>query len=282
MTHSIIHRIFRQYRVLATILLTTVYMGCTVEAAEFVQVIHGPEAAPLEKLAASELADILGRVFDDVDVRSGSVIARRAGTIFFVGNPDTNPGIARNKFEWPKVTDQGIVIVSNDEQKLHAVGGRSPAATLWAVYELGHQLGIRYLLRGDVDPLHKRSFDLSDIEFTIEPQVRQRGWETIGAGAHSFESWGLSDHQRLIGQLAKMRFNHLILKIEPWHPFLQYDFEGVPKTTGTFWYGRKYVLTGDVVGKKAFGGAKFFSHPTFAETNSSADPIAAQQRFLAS
>lgn len=282
MIHSIAHRIFRKNRVLTAFLLTTLCMASAVEAAEFVQVIHGPEAAPLEKLAASELADILGRVFDDVEIRSGSVVARRAGTILFVGNPDTNPGIARNDFGWPKVTDQGLAIVSKSEQKLHAVGGGSPAATLWAVYELGHRLGVRYLLRGDIDPLNKRPFDLSDIEFTIEPQVRQRGWETIGAGAHSFESWGLADHQRVIRQLAKMKFNHLILKIEPWHPFLQYDFEGVTKTTGTFWYGRKYPLTGDVVGKKAFGGAKFFSHPTVANADSPAERNAAQQRFLTS
>jgi hypothetical protein len=277
MTHSIITRMFCQ-----TLVLITVLAVGEVEAAEFVQVIHGPKAAPLEKLAASELADILDRVFDDVEIRSGSVVAKRAGTILFVGNPDTNPGIARDNFDWPKVTDQGIVIVSNVEKKHHAVGGGSPAATLWAVYELGHRLGIRYLLRGDIDPLSKRPFDLSNVQATIEPQVRQRGWETIGMGAHSFESWGLADHQRVIGQLAKMKFNHLILKIEPWHPFLQYDFEGVTKTTGTFWHGRKYPLTGDVVGKKAFGGAKFFSHPTVADADSSADRNAAQQRFLTS
>lgn len=282
MIHSIVHRIICQNRLLPSVLLTTLFMAGTVEAAEFVQVIHGPEAAPLEKLAASELADLLGRVFDDVEIRSGSVVARRAGTILFVGNPDTNPGIARNNFEWPKITDQGIAIVSKREQKLHAVGGGSPAATLWAAYELGHRLGVRYLLRGDIDPLNKRPVDLSDIEFTIEPQVRQRGWETIGTGAHSFESWGLADHQRVIRQLAKMKFNHLILKIEPWHPFLQYDFESVTKTTGTFWHGRKYSLTGDVVGKKAFGGAKLFLHPTVANADSPAERNVAQQRFLMS
>ena len=276
MTNSIIARMFCHALVLTTVLVTTLLEVGAVEAAEFVQVIHGPEAAPLEKLAASELADILGRVFDDVELRSGSVVAQRAGTILFVGNPDTNPGIARNDFDWPKVTDQGIAVVSNSEQKLHAVGGGSPAATLWAVYELGHRLGIRYLLRGDIDPLSKRAFDLSGIEFTIEPQVRQRGWETLGAGAHTFESWGLADHQRVIRQLAKMKFNHLILKIEPWHPFLQYDFEGVTKTTGTFWHGRKYPLTGDVVGKKAFGGATVFAHPTLADADSPVDRIAAQ------
>lgn len=283
MIYSLVNRMLCQsLGLIAVVAVGTSVTISTIEAAEFVQVIHGPEADSLEKLAASELADILGRVFDDVDVRSGSVVARRAGTIIFVGNPDTNPGIARNNFEWPKVTEQGIAIISKSEQKLHAVGGGSPAATLWSVYELGHRLGVRYLLRGDIDPLNKRPADLSDIEFAIEPQVRQRGWETIGAGAHTFESWELADHQRVIAQLAKMKFNHLILKIEPWHPFLQYDFEGVTKTTGTFWHGRKYSLTGDVVGKKAFGGAKVFSHPTFADTDSPAERKAAQQRFLAS
>jgi hypothetical protein len=277
MTDSLIRRTFCQILILASLLT----IG-TAQAAEFVQVVHGPDPTPLEKLAASELVDILERVFDDVEVRSGSVVARRSGTIILVGNPDTNPNIARKFADWPKVTDQGIVTRSGDQKRFHAVGGGSPAATLWAVYELGHRVGIRYLLRGDIDPLNKRPFDLSDIEFSIEPQVRQRGWETLGAGAHSFESWGLADHQRMIRQLAKMKFNHLILKIEPWHPFLQYDFEGVTKTTGTFWHGRNYALTGDFVGKKAFGGAKFFSHPTFANADSPADRKATQQRFLTS
>lgn len=279
--NSIVNRMFGQTLVLIAVLAVgNSVTGSTAHAAEFVQVVHGPAAAPLEKLAASELVELLKRVFDDVEVRYGSVIARRAGTIIFVGNPDTNPGIAGNQLDWPKVTDQGIVIRSASKGKLHAIGGGTPAATLWAVYELGHRLGIRYLLRGDIDPLNKRPFDLSGIETKFEPQVRQRGWETIGVGAHSFESWGLADHQRVIRQLAKMKFNHLILKIEPWHPFVQFDFGGVSKTTGTFWRGRKYPLTGDVVGKKAFGGARFFSHPTFAAADSAVEQKAAQQRFL--
>jgi hypothetical protein len=284
MIHSIIHRSCCQTWALTTALVTTFLMVGTVEAAEFVQVIHAPNAGSLEKLAASELADILKRVFDDVEVSSGGAPVRKpeAGTIILVGNPDTNSIIAREFSDWPKVTDQGIVIRSAEQKRFHVVGGGSPAATLWAVYELGHRLGIRYVLRGDIDPLSKRAFDLSNIKATIEPQVRQRGWETLGAGAHSFESWGLADHQRLIRQLAKMKFNHLILKIEPWHPFLQYDFEGITKTTGAFWQGRKYSLTGDVVGKKAFGGAKFFSHPTIADADSPAERKAAQQRFLTS
>jgi len=279
MTNSLVTRTFCY----ATALIAVLSAGI-VEAAEFVQVIHGPEAAPLEKLAATELADILDRVFDDVEVRVGGAPVRKpeAGTIIFVGNPDTNPTIARDFPDWLMVTNQGIVIQSNAGKNAYAVGGGSPAATLWAVYELGHHLGIRYLLRGDIDPLTKRSLDLSGIETTIEPQVRQRGWETLGAGAHTFESWGLADHQRVIRQLAKMKFNHLILKIEPWHPFLKYDFEGVAKTTGTFWHGRKYPLTGDVVGKKAFGGAKLFLHPSSADADSPANRTATQQRFLTS
>ncbi|MGZ0174156.1 MAG: hypothetical protein ACKVHE_32010 [Planctomycetales bacterium] len=275
MTHSIFNRMFCQ----ALVLITVLAVG-TADAAEFVQVVHGPAAGSIEKLAARELADMLGRVFDDVEVRSGSVVARRPGTKIFVGSPYTNPNIAQNFAEWPKVTDQGIVIRSESEKKMHAVVGGSPAATLWAVYELGHRLGIRYLLRGDIDPLSKRPFDLSDIDVTMEPDVHQRGWETLGVGAHSFESWGLADHQRLIRQFAKMKFNQLILKIEPWHPFLMFKHAGMSKTTGTFQAGRKYPLTGDVVGKKAFGGAKFFSHPIVTDSQTPAKLHVAARRFL--
>lgn len=283
MIYSIVNRMFCQTLVLIAVLAVgnSVTVN-TVEAAEFVQVIHGPNATPLEKLATSELVDILGRVFNDIETRSGSTAKKRPGTVIFVGNSDTNPNIAREFPDWLMVTNQGIVIQANAEKNTYAVGGGSPAATLWAVYEFGHRLGIRYLLRGDIDPLSKRPFDLSGVEGMIEPQVSQRGWETLGSGAHSFESWGLADHQRVIRQLAKMKFNHLILKIEPWHPFVKYDFEGVTKTTGTFWHGRMYPLTGDVVGKKAFGGAKFFEHPTFVATESPAERRGAQQRFLTS
>lgn len=281
MIYSIVNRMFCQTLVLiAALAVGTSVTVSTIEAAEFVQVIHGPGAAPLEKLAASELADILGRVFDDVETRNGSVVARRAGSILFVGNSDTNPGIAREFPNWPKVSDQGIVTLSNGDKKLYAVGGGSPAATLWAVYELGHRLGIRYLLRGDIDPLSKRPFDLSGVEGTIEPQVPQRGWETLGSGAHSFESWGLADHQRVIRQLAKMKFNHLILKLEPWHPFVSYAFKEVTRSTATFWNGRQYKLTGDVVGKKAFGGATHFRHPEFEAADTPPLMFAAGGKFL--
>lgn len=270
----------RTRSVLALAILITATAAGGVRASEFVQVVHGSDPAPLEKLAASELVHILGRVFKDIETRSGNTVEKRLGTVIFVGNANTNPSIAREFPDWPKVTDQGIVIRSNAEKNTHAVGGGSPAATLWAVYELGHRLGIRYLLRGDIDPLSKRPFDLSDIEFTIEPQVRQRGWETLGTGTHTFESWGAADHQRLLKQLAKMKFNHLILKIEPWHPFVSYDFRGVSKTTSTFWLGREYPLTGDFVGKKAFGGARLFQNPDFTEAETPAQMFAAGKRHL--
>lgn len=279
MTNSLVTRTFCY----ATALIAVLSAGI-VEAAEFVQVIHGPEAAPLEKIAASELADILDRVFDDVEVSVGGAPVRKpeGGTIIFVGNSDTNSIIAREFSDWPKVTDQGIVIRSAEQKRFYAVGGGSPAATLWAVYELGHRLGIRYLLRGDIDPLTKRAFDLSGIETRIEPQVQLRGWETLGAGAHTFESWSLADHQRVIRQLAKMKFNHLILKIEPWHPFVAYEFKGVSRSTIAFWNGRHYTLTGDLVGKKAFGGATLFQHPWFRENDTPTEMFAAGKRYLTS
>lgn len=252
-----------------------------VRAADFVQVVHGSKPAPLEQLAASELVDILHRVFEDIEVRTGSDIADRKGTIILVGNPTSNPRITDSGIQWLDVSDQGIVIGSNSTGDHFTVGGGSPAATLWAVYELGHQLGIQYLLRGDLDPIQKRSFNLSGVAIKKhEPQIRQRGFETIGSGPFSFESWGLAGQRRLIRQLAKLKFNHLILKVEPWHPFVSYEFNGVSRSTATLFQGIQYPLTGDVVGKKAFAGARIFQHPDIEITDRSEQVFNAGRDFL--
>lgn len=277
MMSRMIHNTLRRIASFLTIVLT---VG-SVQATDQIQIVHGQNAAPLEKLAASELVDILNRVFSDIDVRSGSAVTGSAGTVIHIGNPASNSGIAANGFKWPELSDQGIVILSNPDGTALAVGGGSPAATLWAVYELGNELGIQYLLRGDLNPIQKRPFSLSSLHVVREPRVRQRGWETIGSEPFSFESWGLDDQKRLIHQLAKLKFNHLILKIDPWHPFVHYEFGGVSRSTATFFKGIEYPLTGDVVGRKAFSGARSFHHPDIPDSGSIQQRFESGRQYLA-
>ena len=249
-------------------------------AAEIVQIVHGPDAPPLEERAAHELGGQFQRLFEDVEVKVVAEPQPHPGTTVYIGSPATNPHVARLFTKWPDLSDQGIVIQSIDDGRFYAVGGGSPAATLWAVYELGHRLGIRYLPRGDMSPREKKPFSLVGTETVMEPQLRSRTWRTINDFAIGPESWGIDEHRRFLRQLAKMKFNRLMLSVYPWQPFVRYDFGGVTKSTATHWFDEKFPVDGDTVGKKVFGGKKLFENPDFAGLTTADERHAAGQRHM--
>ncbi|MCH2200856.1 MAG: hypothetical protein MK102_02715 [Fuerstiella sp.] len=236
----------------------------SLRAADVVQIVYGLNAPALQQYAANELGSQFERLFDDIYVTVVETPGDVSGTTVYVGSPQTNPYVARLRPDWPEVSNQGIVIRSFPDQRSHVVGGGSPVATMWAAYELGYRLGIRYLPRGDLFPAKKKSFDLDGVDTVMEPQLRSRTWRTINDFAIGPESWGINEHQQFLRQLAKMKFNRVMLAVYPWQPFVRYAFNGVEKSTATHWFDEKYPVDGDTVGRKAFGGKKMFENPDFS------------------
>ena len=230
-----------------------------------VHVVLPRQARNLERLAASELADQYQRIFD-VRVTVSTAIPKDATHVVLIGDPHNNAAIKDILgSQWPSVSDQGIVLKGIRSHGRHCVivGGGSPVATLWAAYELGHRHGIRYLLRYDIDPPQKPyRDDLFDV--VMEPQFRTRTWRTIDDFAIGPESWGLADHEKTLRQLAKMKFNRVMLSVHPWQPFVDYEIDGVRKQTALLWYGDRLRIDGDTPGKKSFNGRRFFENPDFA------------------
>lgn len=229
-------------------------------AAEPVTVIIDKKAPAVEKLAANELAAQFRRLFE---AKVTVTDTKRAGDAFrvIVGSPQTNAAV-RAAVAGRKLTEQGIVL-TNKGGTLYVVGG-SPRATLWAVYELGYRFGIRYLLREDIYPKTPISLKLDGIDVSLEPQLRTRTWRTVNDFAIGPESWPLAEHKRVLRQLAKMKFNRVMLSVYPWQPFVHYEFRGVKKQTGVLWYGERFDIPRDAAGKKAFGGKAVFENPDFA------------------
>lgn len=247
-------------------------------AADTVSIVVGPQAPALERLAADELARQLTEVFSDVTPSVVPAPAQDARQIVLIGSPATNPQLKAFVGDgWPKLSDQGLVIrtAAKAEPRALIVGGGSPVATLWAVYELGHRLGIRYLLRGDILPAEKRPLDLAGHDVVLEPQLRVRTWRTINDFAIGPEAWSTADLEQQLAQLAKMKFNDVMLAIWPWQPFVTYEFGGVKKQTATLWFGEEYPLDGETAGKKAFGGKTKFENPDFAGLNTPQEMAAA-------
>lgn len=232
-----------------------------------VHVVIGPDAPRLEKFAAKELGAQVQQLFGAQVNVSTQLPAEAADYLILVGSPQTNPSVkAFAGANWPKLTDQGHLLRSVDKNGTKALlaGGGSPVATLWAVYELGHRFGIRYLLHGDVLPAERPALKLTGIDVVMEPALRLRTWRTINDFPIGPESWGLADQKKLLHQLAKLKFNRIMLAMYPWQPFVDFEFKGVKKQTAMLWYGWRYPVDGDTAGRTVFGGAKEFTNPDFA------------------
>jgi hypothetical protein len=238
-----------------------------VAAASKVDIVLGRSAPKLEQFAAEQIAEQLGKLYGAQAAISLNVPPGDAPLVL-VGSPATNPTVkAAVGGDWPELTDQGHCLRSTEIQGRPAliVGGGSPVATLWAAYELGHRLGIRYLLSGDVYPATPGELLTTGFDVILEPSLRTRTWRTINDFAIGPESWGHDDQRRLIGQLAKLKFNRVLLSVYPWQPFVDYEFGGVRKSTAVLFYGHRYRVDGDTPGRKAFQGAREFINPDFAD-----------------
>ncbi len=245
-----------------------------------VSVVVGAEAPTLERLAADELAALVRGLFE-ADVTVTNAAGDGAANVILVGSPATNPAI--DAAHWPaELSDQGQVLksVSADGKSQLVVGGGSPVATLWAAYELGHSFGMRYLLHEDFAPIDAPEFKLTGFDKVLEPNVKVRAWRTIDSNAAGQESWGLADHQKLLKQLAKLKFNRVTLVIHPWQPFYDIDSGDSPKTDGQLWHGREFDVSGDTAGRSVFEGAKVFQNPDFADAETDAERVVAAGKLV--
>ena len=250
-----------------------------------VRIIHGERAPELEVFAAGEALRYLQRLYrmsvavgEGADSLSGEPSNGESSdgepsdgesTRILIGNPETNPLVKSTVGRrWPELTDQGFAILQlGTPASGLVVGGGSPRATLWGVYELFERwYGVRYLHWTDVYPGHTPAeaadFHLPEADVVCEPAVRQRTWS--GWNDFSLEYWGLEDHRRYIDQLAKLKVNGYSIGFLPYHPAAKLEFRGVRQSRGTLNWGLEFPIEDDVVGREAFCGAHRFTNPDFA------------------
>ena len=245
---------------LAALLLT----AALAHAGPKVAVVTGPDAPKLERLAANELAAQLKQLVN-ADVAVADKPPAATEHLILVGSPATNPTVAKAVGDrWPKLSDQGHVLKSATlgDRPVLVAGGGSPVATLWAAYEVGHHFGVRPTLHGDALPEKVPPLKLGGIDLTFEPVVAVRAWRVLDDSPARFGGWGLDDHKALFRQLAKFKFNRVVLGIDAEKPPLPFG-------------GRRFPVAGDTPGRKAFRGAKEFENPALAGKTTDADRRAA-------
>src|SRR5579863_5823598 len=262
-------------RCLFTLVLVLFVFGEAIAGPQ-VDMVVGPEATELERFAATELAGQFKQLFE-ADVKISEKVPAQSTHLVLIGTNATNPAIAALGGQLPKLSDQGHMLhyVDTGKQQALVVGGGSPVSTLWAVYELGQRLGIRYMLFGDLYPITKPQLNFEKFDVVLEPTLKLRTWRTINDFPIGPESWGLAEQVQVLKQLAKLKYNRVMLAVYPWQPFVDFEFNGIKKQTGVLWYGYRYPVDGDTAGRAAFRGAKLFENPDFAGKNSYAERVAA-------
>ncbi|MGE0605622.1 MAG: hypothetical protein AB7O62_00750 [Pirellulales bacterium] len=261
------------------------WLASSAVAGPAVNVVIGPQPPDLVKLAADEMSDQLQKLFEaEVEITAKPV--EGAKNVILLGNPQTNPTLAQRIGNfWPELTDQGIVVRSfglGDGQSALAVGGGSPAATLWAAYELGRQFGIRYLLAGDLMPIEQPEFRLGDFNLLLEPTMRTRGWQIMDLSPEGYGGWGADDYRKLFRQLAKLKFNRLqvVAPVLAQAPLIRYEYQGSSNTDKPLLDFPRLKVDGDTAGRRAFAGAKEYVNPEFAAAESNDDRLAAGTTLL--
>ncbi len=233
-------------------------------------IVSTEEATPLERKAANELATMLERRFE-VEASVKSSAEKAASSLIYVGRPQSNRALEKLiGSNWPDLSSQGLVL-----RKIEAstptllVGGGSPVAVLWAVYDLMERLGVRYLLNRDVYPSQEAWSGLPELNLVIEPNMQIRSWRLVNDLAHGPVSWSLAENVRFLRQIAKMKYNRIHCSLWPAQPFVHYRFRGMEKPPGVLFFGHQFPIRRDMVGIEKISSMKTFTNPELLGANSS-------------
>ncbi len=261
------------YRIffLGLIVVITGFQPCEAATTD-VCVVIGSEADPLERYAADELCGYFDQLFG-IKTQPVTEIPESSKAVLLVGNPKSNSLVAKalSKKEWPKLSDQGLFLKRTelDGKSTLVIGGGSPVATMWAVYELVERWGVRYLIDQDVYPEKSEWTVVPDLDVVMEPNMRIRCWRLVNDLADGPVSWSLKENQRFLHQIAKMKYNRIHVAVWPIQPFVHYTFRGMEKPPGVLYFGQKHPIDNDTIGRKKFGNMKVFTNPEFVGAESS-------------
>ncbi|MFT4587656.1 MAG: hypothetical protein ACI9VS_001603 [Candidatus Binatia bacterium] len=233
---------------LASLLLCA---GSTFAAGPNVTIVVRPDAPKLEQYAAKELSAQLKSLFD--------------AKVSISAEPSNADNVILLSGGWPGLSEQGHLVLSTQRngKPMLLLGGGSPAAALWAVYELRHHFGVRSLLHADFPPIKRPSFALEGINIRREPNLNIRAWRVMAPSLAGPESWSLADHKLRLKQLAKLKFNRVVLSLHPSQPFVHFKYGGISKQTGALWHGQTFRVDGETAGRAAFGRDRVFQNPDF-------------------
>lgn len=222
-----------------------------------ISIVSGTRLHPMEKMAVTEVSRQLRELFD-ASVTTSSHIPSR-GNVVVIGTQSSVREVQGRIPGWPRASRQEHFLKSaeNDGRTVLMIGGGNPLSTYWAAIEFGHLFGVRRLLHADYPPLKKPDFSLKDIDLRFQPAFRTRAWRLMGDSPAGPASWSLTEHRQRLLQLAKLKFNRIVLPLGASQPFTPQSKDD------RLWSHPELRVDGETAGRAAFGRARVFYNPEF-------------------
>ena len=203
-------------------------------------IVVGSHAGSSDRFVASELQRY-------IEVLSGAKLAvvtsneatKQAKGLSFllVGGEQANALVAdashRGLINFDKLKPEGYLLRRINVQGRPAlvIGGDDEAGTMYAAYDFLERLGFVFLLTQDVLPEKKSDVPLPALDARVEPAFHRRGVHVDNCYPNQ-TMWSLTDWQRTIDQMAKMRMNYLQVFWFPNTPWLTYEYRGEKNLLG--------------------------------------------------
>jgi hypothetical protein len=204
-------------------------------------IVVGKESSESASFSAAELQRYLAAlsgvqisIIPETDVSSLSAQT----TLILLGNPDSNRLIRDASLtklvNFTGLKPEGYIVKTGHLKKrpMVVVGGNDDAGTLYAVYEFIEQLGVAFLLTGDVIPARQETLALGALDLRREPAFPRRGFLLQVAGFDNLTLFSTADYEKFVDQMAKMRCNYLQVWWFAFAPWLKHSYRGE-----TMWMG---------------------------------------------
>ena len=226
---------------------------------------------PLVEYAAKELQRYVRHLFGfHPPIRRRSADPGADNTVF-LGGPASEV-----------LSEQEYVIrpSPNDGRSGLLVVGGSPRATMWAAYELVSAWGVHFLVQGDVYPDEVGPFALPPLDVKRTPVFPRREYRILNELANSGMMWGLSDQERLVDQLAKLRFTGVLANTYAFGPWAHYAFRGIERRTAALTYGWEHPVHSQTIGRELFGNYPVHTNPDFQGAQTYEEMMYRGQRYM--
>lgn len=237
--------------------------------------LTGPLLDPVEQRAVEQLQRYVRTLFGFTPT-----VSRRppgSGSIIALGTAGCDPALAGGA----RLGEQDYLVRRRSPTRLDLCGG-SPPAVLWAVYELIEHWGVTFLLQGDVlpEPGAAGAFGLPRVDVVRRPAFEVRLSRILGDMLNTNACASLAEHEKLLDQLSKLRFNAVLGGMSEIDPFHHWSFRGVERRRVGVTYGLRHVIHERTIGRDVIGQTGRYTNPELVGAETFEEQMAAGRRLL--